>query len=219
MRNPLRLARMGWDWLVHGRGPLTIGAGQVGGAACTKYANGGRPDIQFNVMPLSVDKPGDPLHRFSGFTASMWQCHPVSRGRLAIRSADPFDVPLIEPRYLSAELDRKVVVEGVKMLREIYVIGRPFAICGPRKCSRALGATMRTSCGSCVRTAAPCSTPWHLPHGHRPACGGRSEPAGARDRGLRVIDASVMPTITSANTNAPTLMIAERGASLLLGER
>ena len=84
VRNPLRLARMGWDWLAHGRGPLTVGAGQVGGAACTKYATDGRPDIQFNVMPLSVDKPGDPLHRYSGFTASFWQCHPPSRGRIAI---------------------------------------------------------------------------------------------------------------------------------------
>ena len=120
VRNPLRLARMGWDWLVHGTGPLTIGAGQVGGAACTKYAKDGRPDIQFNVMPLSVDKPGDPLHRYSGFTASLWQCHPVSRGRLAIRSSDPFASPMIEPRYLSAQLDRQVTVEGVKMLREIY---------------------------------------------------------------------------------------------------
>ena len=64
VRNPVRLARMGWDWLIHGRGPLTIGAGQVGGAACTSHAKGGRPDIQFNVMPLSVDKPGDPLHRY-----------------------------------------------------------------------------------------------------------------------------------------------------------
>ncbi len=71
-------------------------------------------------MPLSVDKPGDPLHRYSGFTASLWQCHPHSRGRLAIRSADPLQAPRIEPRYLSAELDRKVVVAGVRMLREIY---------------------------------------------------------------------------------------------------
>jgi choline dehydrogenase len=89
VRNPLRLAHMGWEWLVHGRGPLTVGAGQVGGAARTEYAKNGRPDIQFNVMPLSVDKPGDPLHRYSGFTASLWQCHPQSRGRIGIRSADP----------------------------------------------------------------------------------------------------------------------------------
>ncbi|WP_204323886.1 hypothetical protein, partial [Stenotrophomonas maltophilia] len=66
---------MALQWALSGTGPLTVGAGQVGGAACTRYAKGGRPDIQFNVMPLSVDKPGEPLHAYSGFTASVWQCH------------------------------------------------------------------------------------------------------------------------------------------------
>ncbi len=76
---------MGLQWMLAGSGPLTVGAGQVGGAACTEYAVGGRPDVQFNVMPLSVDKPGDPLHSYSGFTASVWQCHGKSRGQLAIQ--------------------------------------------------------------------------------------------------------------------------------------
>lgn len=100
--------------------PLTVGAGQVGGAACTPLAEGGRPDVQFNVMPLSVDRPGTPLHRYSGFTASLWQCHPRSRGMLAIASADPREQPRIEPRYFSDPHDRKVIVAGVRMLREIY---------------------------------------------------------------------------------------------------
>ena len=71
VRNPVELARMGLQWMLAGSGPLTVGAGQVGGAACTEYAVGGRPDVQFNVMPLSVDKPGEPLHSYSGFTASV----------------------------------------------------------------------------------------------------------------------------------------------------
>ena len=71
-------------------------------------------------MPLSVDKPGDPLHDYSGFTASVWQCHGQSRGRLAIRSADPFDQPRIEPNYFAEEIDRKTVVAGLRMLRDIY---------------------------------------------------------------------------------------------------
>ena len=96
------------------------GAGQVGGAACTEYAVGGRPDVQFNVMPLSVDKPGDPLHSYSGFTASVWQCHGQSRGQLAIRSTDPFEQPRIEPNYFAEEIDRKTIVAGLQMLREIY---------------------------------------------------------------------------------------------------
>src|SRR6185312_10501201 len=120
VRNPVELAKMGLQWMLDGSGPLTVGAGQVGGAACTEHAVGGRPDVQFNVMPLSVDKPGDPLHHYSGFTASVWQCHGQSRGRLAIRSTDPFDQPLIEPNYFAAEIDRKTMASGLKMLREIY---------------------------------------------------------------------------------------------------
>ncbi len=120
VRNPFELARMGLQWALAGRGPLTAGAGQVGGAACTEYAVGGRPDIQFNVMPLSVDKPGDPLHRYSGFTASVWQCHGKSRGHLAIRSTDPFEQPRIVPNYFAEDIDRKTIVAGLTMLRDIY---------------------------------------------------------------------------------------------------
>ena len=120
VRNPVELAKMGLQWMFAGSGPLTVGAGQVGGAACTEYAVGGRPDVQFNVMPLSVDKPGDPLHSYSGFTASVWQCHGKSRGNLAIRSTDPFDQPRIEPNYFAEDIDRKTMVAGLQMLREIY---------------------------------------------------------------------------------------------------
>lgn len=217
VRNPLRLGRMGWDWLVHGTGPLTIGAGQVGGAACTRFAIGGRPDIQFNVMPLSVDKPGDPLHDYSGFTASLWQCHPHSRGRLAIRSSDPLAAPLIEPRYLSADIDRKVMVEGVKMLREIHcqpafrdqwdkeVMPGAAAVSDEDllRFVREHGGTVFHPCGTCRM--------------------GSDEMAVVdpqlRVRGieaLRVIDASTMPAITSANTNATSLMMGEKGAALVL---
>ena len=216
VRNPLRLGRMGWDWLVHGRGPLTIGAGQVGGAACTQFAKYGRPDIQFNVMPLSVDKPGDPLHRYSGFTASLWQCHPLSRGRLAIRSSDPFAAPMIEPRYLSAQIDRQVIVEGVKMLREIYrqpafrdlwdkeVLPGPAATSddGILRFVREHGGTVFHPSGTCRMGGGDMAV---------------VDP-NLRVRGieaLRVIDASVMPIITSANTNAASLMIGEKGAALL----
>lgn len=216
VRNPLRIARMGWDWLVHGSGPLTIGAGQVGGAACTPYAAGGRPDIQFNVMPLSVDKPGEPLHRYSGFTASLWQCHPASRGRLAIRSSDPLAAPLIEPRYLSAELDQRVVVEGVKMLREIY---RQPAF-RDLWAEEVLPGSAATSDDDILRFVREHGGTVFHPSG---TCRMGSDDAAVVDphlrvRGveaLRVIDASVMPTITSANTNAASIMIGERGAALV----
>jgi choline dehydrogenase len=218
VRNPLRLARMGWQWLAHGRGPLTVGAGQVGGAVCSEYAEDGRPDVQFNVMPLSVDKPGDPLHRYPGFTASMWQCHPTSRGRLAIRSPDPFEAPAIEPRYLSERLDRDVAVAGVKMLREIYrqpafrELWAEEVLPGPDARSdaqildfvRKNGGTVFHACGTCRMGVDPGAVvdPKLRVHGVE---------------GLRVIDASVMPTITSANTNAAALLIGERGAALVAG--
>lgn len=82
IRNPFKLAKMGMDWFFAGKGPLTVGAGQVGGATCTKYVTGERPDLQLFVMPLSVDKPGTPLHCYPGFTTSFWQCHPESRGHI-----------------------------------------------------------------------------------------------------------------------------------------
>jgi choline dehydrogenase len=219
VRNPLKLAGMGAQWLVRRSGPLTVGAGQVGGAACTAHAAGGRPDVQFNVMPLSVDKPGDPLHAYPGFTAAVWQCHPVSRGRLAIRSVDPADAPTIEPRYLADALDRKTLVAGIRMLRDIYN-QRSFRelfdvemLPGPSAKSDAdLLAFAQRAGGTVFHCVGTCRI------------GDASDPLAVVDpelrvRGverLRVIDASVMPQVTSANTNAASLMIGERGARLIL---
>ncbi|MGE5737598.1 MAG: GMC family oxidoreductase [Betaproteobacteria bacterium] len=218
VRNPLKLAGMGVEWLVRRSGPLTVGAGQVGGAACTPHAVGGRPDVQFNVMPLSVDKPGDPLHAYPGFTAAVWQCHPQSRGRLQIRSLDPADAPTIEPRYLQETRDRQTLVAGIGMLREIYAqpafreLFDVEMLPGPAAQGEAALLDFARKAGGTV---------FH--------CVGTCRMGGAGDedavvdpdlrvRGvenLRVIDASIMPTVTSANTNAASLMIGERGARIL----
>lgn len=217
VRNPIKLAGMGLSWLLANRGPLTVGAGQVGGAGCTEFAKGARPDVQFNVMPLSVDKPGDPLHRYSGFTASVWQCHPASRGLLTLRSADPLDAPRIEPRYLSEDVDRRTLVAGIRMLREIYrqpafrelwdeeVLPGPHADTdhGLLDFARQHGGTVFHCVGTCRMGSDDTAV---------------VDPS-LRVRGverLRVIDASVMPVVTSANTNATSLMIGERGARLVL---
>lgn len=217
VRNPVELAKMGLQWMLAGSGPLTVGAGQVGGAACTEYAVGGRPDVQFNVMPLSVDKPGEPLHTYSGFTASVWQCHAKSRGRLAISSTDPFEQPRIAPNYLAEETDRKTIVAGLKILREIYqqTAFRPLwdveVVPGDAARNDAgLWDFARNTGGTVFHCVGTCRM-------------GRDERAvldpQLRVRGverLRVIDASVMPQITSANTNATSLMIGERGAALVM---
>ena len=217
VRNPFSLARMGAEWLLFNRGPLTVGAGQVGGFAKSKYAVDDRSDIQFNVMPLSVDKPGEPLHRYSGFTASACQCRPASRGSVAITSADPFAAPRIEANYLAEEIDRKTLVEGVKMLREIYdqpsfrdLIGGEVLPSPAQRTdqeilefARQQGSTVFHASGSCRMGSD--STAVVTPD---------LRVQGVRN--LRVIDASVMPTMVSANTNATSIMIGERGADLVL---
>ena len=221
VRNPFRLAQMGLDWMLRGRGALTIGAGQVGGAARTRLADPGRPDIQFNVMPLSVDKPGEPLHRYPGFTAAVWQCHPESRGRIDIASADPAADPRIVPNYLSTPRDQQTIVEGVKMLREIY---RQPAFRDLWDEEMVPGADARTDDEILEATRKGGGTVYH-PVG---TCRMGSDADAVVDAtlrvrgidGLRVVDASVMPLITSANTNAPTMMIAQKAASMILsGER
>jgi choline dehydrogenase len=217
VRNPVELARMGLQWALAGRGPLTVGAGQVGGAACTQYTVGGRPDVQFNVMPLSVDKPGDPLHSYSGFTASIWQCHGRSRGRLAIHSTDPFDQPRIEPNYFAEELDRKTIVAGLKILREIYQQNsfRPLwdveMVPGEvANSDAALWDFARHTGGTVFHCVGTC----RMGDDDRSVLDPQLRVRGVER--LRVIDASVMPQITSANTNATSLMIGERGASLVM---
>jgi len=222
VRNPFKVAGMGVEWLLRRSGPLTVGAGQVGGAACTEHAIGGRPDVQFNVMPLSVDKPGDPLHAYPGFTAAVWQCHPKSRGRVRIRSTDPSDAPTIEPRYLDDARDRKALVAGIRMLREIYaqpafrdLFDLEVLPGSDASSDEALLDFARQAGGTVFHCVGTCRM-------------GAADDADAvvdatlRVRGverLRVVDASIMPSVTSANTNAAALMIGERGARMILGER
>lgn len=217
VRNPYKLAAMGLNWLFRHSGPLTVGAGQVGGFACTPYATAGRADMQFNVMPLSVDKPGTPLHDYPGFTASACQCRPASRGRLQIQSSDPLQAPRIETRYLSEELDRNTLAAGVEMLREIY--NQP-AFRDLVEAEVLPGAQRRTRQEITDFAREAGGTVFH-PVG---TCRMGSDDAAVVDpalkvRGvqrLRVIDASVMPEIISANTNAASIMIGEKGADLVL---
>ena len=217
VRNPVKLAWMGMQWMFRNYGPLTVGAGQVGGAACTPHARGGRPDIQFNVMPLSVDKPGDPLHRYSGFTAAAWQCHPASRGRLRIRSADPREAPRIEANYLAEEIDRLTLAAGIRMLREIYAqpsfrdLWEAEVLPGPHAATDAALADFGRHAGG---TVFHCVGTCRMGSDADAVVDPRLRVRGVER--LRVIDASVMPVVTSANTHAATLMVAERGADLVI---
>ncbi|MDQ6639361.1 MAG: GMC oxidoreductase, partial [Pseudomonadota bacterium] len=218
VRNPLRLAQMGAQWLFQQRGPLTVGAGQVGGLVATEHASGGRADVLFNVMPLSVDKPGDPLHRFSGFSASAAQCRPESTGTVEIASADPLAPPRIRAGYLTDPGDAKVLVAGLRLLREIYaqpafgslVTGAEYLPGNEAATPAALEAFARAKGGTVFHPAGSC---------RMGGDDGSVVDERLRVRGidaLRVIDASVMPRVVSTNTNAAAIMIGEKGAALVL---
>jgi choline dehydrogenase len=150
-------------------------------------------------------------------TASFWQCHPQSRGHIAIAGPDPLQAPRIEPRSLSAELDRKVVVAGIRMLRDIYS-QRAFRELWDEEVlpgveaqtDRQLLDFARMHGGTVFHAAGTCRMGTDDMAVVDPALCVRGV------EGLRVIDASVMPAVTSANTNAASLMIGERGASLVM---
>ena len=212
VRSPLGLARMGLQWLLSARGPLTVGAGQVGGFACTSQSRDGRPDIQFNVMPLSVDKPGTPLHRFSGFTVAVCQCRPESTGSVRIHSTDPTASPVIVSNYLREPRDLRTLVEGLEMARDIY---RQPAFANRWVEEKLPGDTnledfARNFGGTVFHPTSTCRM-----GGDQRAVVDPYLRVNGVD-GLRVIDASVMPRVVSANTNAATIMIGEHGVARLL---
>ena len=217
VRNPVALARMGLQWMFGQRGPLTVGAGQVGGVVATGLASDGKPDVQFLVMPLSVDKPGEPLHRFPGFSAAVMQARPSSTGTVHISSPDPLAPPRIVPNYLNTPQDVRTLVAGLKALRGIFA----------RPAFRKLMTDEEYMPGNGVRSDS------ELERFAREKGGTVFHPSGTcrmgsddhsvvdpqlRVRGvqrLRVIDASVMPRMVSTNINAATIMIGEKGASLI----
>ncbi|MEM6664214.1 MAG: GMC family oxidoreductase N-terminal domain-containing protein [Pseudomonadota bacterium] len=217
VRNPVALARMAWDWAVHARGPLTVGAGQIGAALATSHSPDGRPDVQIMAMPLSIDAPDKPLHKYAGFTSLLWQCHPKSRGTLQITSTDARKQARIQPNYLSDPHDQKVMVEGLQALREINA--QPaFKALWEEEVFPGTSVETEDEILTCIRENA--STVYH-PVG---TCRmGTDDDAVVNPDlavngidGLYVCDASVMPQITSANTNAASLMIGEKGAAHIL---
>lgn len=219
VRSPVRLAQMGWQWLAGQRGPLTVGAGQVGGLVASEHSEDGRPDLLLNVMPLSVDKPGDPLHRFSGFSASAAQCRPRSMGTVEIRNADPLAPPRLVSNYLTDPLDVKTLVAGLKVLRRIYE--QPAFAKLKTDDEYMPGNALRSDADLADFARQRGGTVFHVSGSCRMGGDAASvvDPE-LRVRGverLRVIDASVMPRMVSVNTNAATIMIAEKGAALLLG--
>ena len=216
-------ATMGLDYALRRRGPLTMAPSQLG-AFTRSDPRQERPNIQFHVQPLSLDKFGDPLHPFPAFTASVANLRPTSRGFIRLRSADPADKPVIQPNYLSTDDDRRVAADSVRVTRKI--VAQP-ALQKFRPVEYLPGEAVRSEDeAALMRAAGEIGTTIFHPVGTA-KMGRKEDPLAVVDErlrvigidGLRVIDASIMPTITSGNTNSPTIMIAEKGAAMIARRR
>jgi choline dehydrogenase-like flavoprotein len=212
-------ARMVLDYALRRRGPLTMAPSQLGLFTRSDPARE-RANIQFHVQPLSLDKFGDPLHGFPAFTASVCNLQPTSRGFVRLRSADPADKPVIKPNYLSTDEDRRVAVDSIRVARRIA--GQP-ALAKYQPVEYLPGASVGDDDAALSKAAGDIGTTIFHPVG-TVKMGIASDPLAVVDErlrlrgvaGLRVIDASIMPTITSGNTNTPTIMIAEKAARMVI---
>ncbi len=210
---------IGLEFLLRRSGPLTMGASQVG-AFVRVLPESASPDLQFHMQPLSSGSPGHGLDPFSAFTASVCQLRPESRGQVRIRSPNPADHPDILPNYLEAEVDRRTVVAGVRLAQRIAATP-PLSDIVIREREPGPACESDDEILEWVRDRA--QTIYH-PVGTCRMGGDDASVVDARLRvrgvaGLRVADASVMPTITSGNTNAPAIMIGEKAAEMILEDR
>ncbi|MEA3122704.1 MAG: choline dehydrogenase [Paraburkholderia sp.] len=205
-------------------GPMSMSPSQLGAFVKSSADDKSitRPDIEYHVQPLSLDRFGEPLHRFNAFTASACHLRPTSRGSIHIESPDPYAPPRIAPNYLSTDYDRHVAVNALRLTRRIvaspalarYVSqeilpGSEFQTEEALlKAAGSIGTTIFHPVGTCRMGTIDDSLA---------VVDARLRVIGIE--GLRVVDASVMPTITSGNTNSPTLMIAERASDMIRADR
>jgi len=213
-----RRAAMGVEYALFRNGPLTMAPSQVGvfAKSSPEYATA---NLEFHFQPLSLDKWGDGLHRFGAFTASVANLRPSSRGSVHLASREPGAAPAIRPNYLSTEEDRRVAADSIRLARRI--VGQP-PLAPYRPQEYRPGPQAQTQ-EELVRAAGDIGTTIFHPVGTA-KMGADNDPMAVLDerlrvRGvsaLRVIDASAMPRITSGNTNSPTVMIAEKGAAMVI---
>jgi choline dehydrogenase len=212
-------ASMLLEYALFRRGPLTMAPSQLG-LFTRSDRDQVRANLQYHVQPLSLDRFGEPLHKFPAFTASVSNLQPTSRGYVRLRSRDPAVAPMIKPNYLSTDEDRRVAAKAILLTRRI--VAQPAL--APYTPSEYLpgNAVGNEDEAALVKAAGDIGTTIFHPVGTA-KMGLASDPFMVVDgdlrvagvERLRVVDASVMPTITSGNTNAPTMMIAEKGAAAI----
>ncbi len=218
VNNPFNKLWIGLQYMLSRTGPLTLAASQV--VIFTRSRpDAERPDIQFHMQPLSADKPGEGPHRFSAFTSSVCQLRPYSRGSIEIVSADALQYPAIHPNYLSDERDHAVVIGGIKVARRIAQAPS----LAPHILSEFVPGKQYQSDAELLDAARRYSQSIYHPAG---TCKMGGDPMAVVDERLkvhgierlRVVDCSIMPEIVSGNTHAPTVMIAEKAADMILAD-
>jgi choline dehydrogenase-like flavoprotein len=216
VNSPVRKILAGMQYAAFRRGPLTIAAG-TSGAFFKTSPRLATPDIQVHFLPFSTDKMGEKLHSFSGFTASICQLRPESRGSLRITSADPAAPPEIRINYLATEVDRTTNVEGLKILRRILHAPALEAYVTEEVDPGAKISSDEALLNYCRQRG---TTIYHPTS----TCRMGNDPLAVVDQrlrvrgieGLRVVDGSVMPDLVSGNTNAAIIMIAEKASEMIL---
>ncbi|TVQ32466.1 MAG: choline dehydrogenase [Geminicoccaceae bacterium] len=212
-------AKMGLDYALFKRGPLTMAPSQLGAFAKSDPALA-TPDLQFHVQPLSLERFGEPLHPFPAFTASVCNLRPTSRGSVHARTPTAGDAPAIRPNYLATDADRRTAVAAIRLARRIAA-APALARFHPEEFKP--GSDVQDNKDLATAAGQIGTTIFH-PVG---TCRMGADDAAVVDprlrlqglAGLRIADASIMPTITSGNTNAPVLMIAEKAAAMLREDR
>ena len=211
-------AMIGLEYVLRRSGPMSMAPSQLG-AFSRSRPDLATADLEYHVQPLTLEAFGQPLHDFPAMTASVCNLRPESRGTVEITSNDPRDAPRIAPNYLSTEGDRRVAVDAIRQARQIMAQS-PMAKYAPEEMKP--GLTAQTD-AELAQAAGDIGTTIFHPVGTVRMGTDDAAPLDGQLRlrgvaGLRVVDASVMPLITSGNTNSPTIMIAEKAADMILAE-
>jgi choline dehydrogenase len=216
LANPWRRLVTGARYVFSRTGPMAIGV-MTGGLITRVMPEAKTADLQVFISTVSAEQRGAKPHPWSGFTLVYYPMRPTSRGTVEIKSPDPFEPPALRPNYLDTDYDRRIMVEGAKFVRRLaatppllsYVLGEHSPGASVRsdadilEAVRSFGSSGYHPCGTC-----------RMGRDARAVVDARLRVHGVS--GLRVVDASVMPTLVSGNTNAATIMIAEKGADMIL---